>query len=290
LLVRGAHEEVLADVIVGGAVDTHPGYRYVRVPSQKRVYISNVGDLRMSASFGDWIDRDLLQINVRDIDAVNLRNYSLDRSTGRVNPGETLLLQKTKNDDWTINGLADAEQLNVAAVDGLLRSLAALRITGVLPKPAGISATLSRAVNSASISPPDQADLARKGFYLTGNGQLVSNRGEVAVRTTKGVFYTLRFGDIAPGADISAADEVSARADGGAAAVSRESRYLFIMAEFDAGSARTPARAAEGTQMVQLLRARFATWYYVIAADSFAGIRLQRSALVKPKGPSKGAS
>jgi hypothetical protein len=284
LLVRGAHEEVLADVIVGNPVEGHPGFRYVRQPGQKRVYISNVGDLKVSTAFGDWIERDLLQIDPSEIDAVNLRNYSVDRTAGRVNPGDTLLLQKGQNDEWTVNGLRPGETLDLAAVDALLRNLASLRIAGVLPKPAGITATLSREGNSSgTISPDERADLARKGFYLTPTGELVSNRGEVVVRTSRGVFYTLRFGDIAPDTDAPAADTVSADAPGGAPRA-RENRYLFIMVDFDPRSARTPGRATEGAELVQRLRARFAPWYYVIAADSFAKIRADRADLIKRKG------
>ena len=153
---------------------------------------------------------------------------------------------------------------------------------GVLPKPPGISATLTNAVGSATINDEDRADLARKGFYLASSGQLVSNRGEMIVRTTRGVFYTLRFGDIAPGTDAPAVDAPSPDAAADAPAAG-ENRYLFIMVDFDAQAASTPARASEGEERTKLLRARFAPWYYVIAADSFSAIQLQRSDLVKPR-------
>ena len=284
LLVRGAHDQVLADVIVGKAVEGHTGFRYLRKPGQKRVYVSNVGALSLSTAFGDWIERDLLQVAGEDIDAVNLRNYSLDRSTGLVNPGETLLLQKAQ-DKWTINGLGATEELNLNALDAMLRNLAKLRIVGVLPKPLGISATLNGEISNATVSQEDKADLARKGFYLTPTGQLVSNLGEIVVRSAQGVFYTLRFGDIAPESDAPAEDTPPASNGASAPATSpRENRYLFIMVNFDPQSARTPGRASEGSQTARLLRARFAPWYYVIAADSFAKIRVQRRDLVKPKG------
>ena len=270
LTVRGGADQVLADVIIGNEVEGRPGFRYVRQPSQRRVYISNIGDLKPSTAFEDWIDRDLLQVGTGDIDAVNLRNYALDRSTGRVDPGETMLLQKNAAGAWSLYGLAARERLDVAAVDALLRNLASLTIVGVLPKPAGISATLRNAIGSATLNDNDIADLRRKGFYLTPNGQLVSNRGEVVVRTTRGIFHTLRFGEVAPG--------------------TAENRYLFIMADFDPQSARTPGRATEGADKVKLLRARFAPWYYVIAADSFAAIRLQRRDLVKRKAATAASS
>lgn len=282
LVVRGAQDQVLADVIVGNTVEGRPAFRYVRQPGQRRVYVSNVGELKISTAFGDWIDRDLLQVGADEIDAVNLRNYSLDRSTGRINPGETMLLQKNGEGEWTINGLSGNEELDLAAVDGLLRGLTRLTIVGVLPKPPGITAALSSEVASTVVTQEDRADLGRKGFYLASNGQLVSNRGELVVRTIRGVFYTLRFGDIAPGTDAPAAATTS----GDAADAPRENRYLFIMAGFDPQSARTPGRASEGAEKVQVLRARFAPWYYVIAADSFDAIRLQRRNLVKRRGAS----
>jgi hypothetical protein len=282
VIIRGSEDDVIADVILGKEVEGHPGFRYVRQPGQRRVYTSNIGNLKISTAFGDWIERNLLQAGAEEIDAINLRNYSFDRSTGRINPGETMLLQKTADGDWTINGLQAHERLDLGAVEALLSNLASLTITGVLPKPAGISATLSNETVSASVTAEDRADLARKGFYLAPDGQLISNRGEMIVRTVRGVFYTLRFGDIAPGTDASAAAATSA-AEPAATATPRENRYLFIMADFDAQSARTPGRASEGAEKVGVLRARFAPWYYVIAANSFSAIHPRRSDLVKPR-------
>jgi hypothetical protein len=113
---------------------------------------------------------------------------------------------------------------------------------------------------------------------LTPNGRLLSDRGEVVVRTRRGVFYTLRFGDVAP-AGVADADE--APPPNATPAAPRERRYLFIMADFDAGSAETAGRAAEGAEKAQLLRARFAPWYYVISAESFAALHLSRRGLIK---------
>jgi hypothetical protein len=294
LLVRGAHDQTLADVIIGRPVDAHPELRYIRLPNQKRVYVSRTGDLRISTAFGDWIERDLLQLDPDEIDAVNLRNYALDRSTGKVNPGETLLLQRAKDGAWSMNGLQPNEQLDLNALGRLLQNLATLRIAGVLTKPAGITATLRQEVSRTTITPEDRADLARKGFYLTGDGQLVANRGEVVVRTVRGVYYTLRFGDVAPAGDAETLDdEPPADADvsnppGDDDAVRkpvpRENRYLFIMAEHDPAVAESPGRAAEGAQKVQELRARFAPWYYLISADHASTLQLRRSSLVKHKG------
>lgn len=284
LIVRGAQDQVLADVIIGNPVEKSPGYRYVRQPGQRRVYTSNIGDLKVSTAFGDWIDRDLLQVEPLEIDAVNIRNYSLDRTTGRVNPGDTLLLQKGADGDWTINGRAANEELDLKSVDGLLRNLASLTIVGVLPKPDGITSTLRNEVASTTVSAADREDLGRKGFYLASTGQLVSNRGEIVVRTVRGVFYTLRFGDIAPGTDAPATEVTpAANATGAQPAAPRENRYLFIMVDYDPQAASSPGRATEGEDRSKLLRARFAPWYYVIAANSYSAIQLGRSDLIKPR-------
>src|SRR5205085_4946450 len=173
---------------------------------------------------GDWIERDLLQVDAEDIDAVNLRNYSVDRTAQRINSGDTILLQKTREGGWTINGLTPNEELDLPAIDALLANLASLTIAGVLPKPVGITATLGNEVGSATVTQEDKADLARKGFYLAPGGQLVSNRGEVVIRTSRGLFYTLRFGDIAAGTDAPAADTVSRETDKGGTSAPRENR------------------------------------------------------------------
>jgi len=288
LIVRGQHDQVLADIIVGKPAEGHDAFRYVRSPDQKRVYLSRVGDLRISTAFGDWIERDLLQLTDEDVDAINLRYYSVDEKTSRVSPSEVLLLQKKGDERWTLNGVTASESVDEGAVDLLIQHLAGLRIVGVLPKPPGITATLSRAITSATLAAEDRADLARKGFYLASNGQLLSNEGEVVVRTRKGLFYTLRFGEVASGTDMAAADPTppaAAHETATSRPAPRENRYLFIMVDFSSSAASSPGRSTEGAAKVAPLRARFAPWYYVISADSFAKIRLQRKDLVKTTRP-----
>lgn len=283
VIVRGPKDEVLADVIIGNPVAGRQGFRYIRQPRQRRVYISNTGSLQTSTAFADWIDRDLLQVGPLEIDAINLRNYSLDRTTGQVNPGETMLLTKNGT-EWTLNGLGPGQTLSLEAVDGLLRNLAGLRIEGVLPKPAGVSSALALAGPSATLNDADVAELRRKGFYLAQNGQLVSNRGEIVVRTTTGLFYTLRFGDVALGAE---APSTGAVAQSGSAAqgdaAPRENRYLFIAVDHSASDARTPAQGADGAEKMKVLRPRFAPWYYIISANATQALQVSRSGLVKPR-------
>ena len=260
--IRSSGGDVLADAVIGRPVANHRGWRYVRRPGHNRTYASAVGDLNVSTTFGDWIASNPLQIAAGEIDAMNVRNYSLNRSTGRVEPGETILLQKRRRtEQWTIDG----EPADAATVAPLLDRLMTLPFAAVVPKPAAIASMLSEDVARASLPAADRDDLARKGFYLTPNGNMVPTSGEMVVRTIRGVFYTLRFGEIA-------------------AAGAGENRYVFIMVQHDAGAADTPAHAAEGAAKAALLRKRFAPWYYVMAADTLAQIRVSRADLVRRSG------
>ncbi|MSO30145.1 MAG: DUF4340 domain-containing protein [Acidobacteria bacterium] len=283
VVLRGANEQPLADIIIGNPAPTRADFRYVRVPGQKRVYLSRLGDLKLSASFSDWIERDLLQVDREDIDEIAIRNYSFDETTGDQTMRETLLLQK-KGDDFALSSLTSGEAMNRAALNLLLTKLVDLKIVGVLPKPAGITATLTRPAAGSPVAQADVQDLGRKGFYLTREGQLLSNEGEMVVHTRSGIFYTLRFGQVAPGT-FETAPPVSGASNAGATpAAPVEHRYLFIMAAFDASSVTPPGRSTvEAERRTLLLRARFAPWYYVISADDFSTIRVRRADLVQKK-------
>ena len=74
-----------------------------------------------------------------------------------------------------------------------------------------------------------------------------------------------------------------------------ENRYVFITAEFDETGLPEPPqasdadaraswerRAQDGRDKAERLAARFADWYYVIAADSYDRIHKPRSEFLKP--------
>jgi hypothetical protein len=289
--IRGRNETLLADLIVGNQPQGREGYRYVRLPDNKRVYSSRIGALDVSTDFEDWIERDVLQVNRDEIDEVVIRNYSVDEKTGAVNVRETVRLQKRGDDEWVLSGAAGGQTLNRVAINELVTRLVGLRIVGVLPKPAGITAMLSRSVEGQRVSQEDIADLARKGFYVSQDGTLLSNEGDVVVHTRAGIFYTLRFGQVAPGSaepsrSAGAAATPAQAADGGPP---RENRYLFIMAAYDPTSATGGgAPAEEAKRRIGLLHARFAPWYYIISADDFSKLRPTRADLTaKASAPTR---
>ena len=310
--VKGESESVLADFIVGNEVEGRDSFRFVRVPGQSRVYAAKM-DIDVSTRFEDWIEKDLLQVNRGDIDQVVLNDYSINERTLTVTEGGTLVLEQ-QNGEWAARGMASNEEVDMGKMGVLLGAVDDLSIVGVRPKPAGVSHDLTR-VSQGEITRSDLLSLQSKGYYLTRDGHLLSNEGELVVHSTDGIIYTLRFGEILYGrgeaitaGGASNEDETSGPG---------ENRYLFITAEFDAAAFPEPAepgntdfgdkeesewtdadrrnselqdkyaeweaQVAMGKESASDLSARFGKWYYVISADSFEKIRVRRPDLVRQK-------
>jgi hypothetical protein len=183
----------------------------------------------------------------------------------------------------------------------------------VRPKPEGLTASLGRAGGGVSITQNDMISLQEHGFYFARDGRLVSNEGELQTRTSDGVTYTLRFGEVVFGQGLA----VTAGAGGAQTGATGENRYLMITTSFDpslfpepakpttmsfqdkpdsvltlderkqkdvsAAHARWVARIEGGQKRADELNARFAKWYYVISAESFDNLRLRRADLLRDK-------
>ena len=285
--IKGEGDEVLADLIVGKKVEERETLRFVRLPDQKRVYVAQM-PVEPSTKFEDWIEKDLLQLEKDDIVRVVLENYSINERTGSLNRRGKLVLTK-KDSDWNLDKLRSNEEMETYRASELMRSIDELNIVGVRPKPAGLSRTLMRTEGSSRITQPDMMSLQSKGFYFTRQGSLVSNEGEMAVLTSDGVTYTLRFGEVVYGSG----EAVTAGSDGSDDKESGpgENRYLFISASFSEKDMQSlPAEEEERKKQVdaarersEQLNARFAAWYYVISDDSFDRVRLSRDDLVREK-------
>jgi hypothetical protein len=307
--LRGANDRVLADFIVGSELEDRPELRFVRIPDQKRVYVARM-NIDISTKFEDWIDKDLLRIEESEIDHVVLRDYSIDERTQRVSQRDHLILDKTE-DTWKANRMTAGQKVDTVKMDALLRAIDELSIVGVRPKPEGISSGLKREGN-LSITQANLVLLQAKGYYFSRDGSLLSNDGELQVRTTGGVTYTLRFGEIVygRGETVSAGAESSDDAGSGPG----ENRYLFITTSFypdlfpepkkplnedfrdkpedewtDADRQNSSLHDAheawrteveKGRSTSSELNNRFADWYYVISADSFEKVRIKRGDLV----------
>ena len=291
----------LIDLIVGIEVKDSNGQRYGRVPGVDRVYQCRIDLDKFSTDFGDWIEKDLLQLSGSDVTGIVVKDYSIDEFSQRINRNDPLLLAY-EDRAWALEGLGEDETLLDARLDKMKRGLADLDIVDVHRKPAGLSSEL-RAEDALQLDTEAVNSLQSRGFYIVG-GRLLSNQGETVVITKDGVQYVLRFGEIAPGG-----------------------RYLFVTAEFNAELLEKPdllelpsleslgndeeatepamsesmekARAKlteendakqkayqekieAGRDRARELTDRFADWYYVISDEVYDNVRFTRADIVEP--------
>ena len=266
--LRDGEGNVLADFIAGSKVEGKSGYRYMRVPSQKRTYeVKTEADI--SARFEDWIETDLLKVTTADLRRIVVNRYSINERLGRVENRRTTTLV---HDDgkWKMGGRTP----NADAISDLTAALDKLTIVDVQPKPAGLTANLK---TRSGIKPTMEnfRSLQGKGFFPNPyTGQLLSNEGEIVVDSKDGLQYTLRFGEIASGGGAREGSEEQAEKEAG------ERRYVLITVAYSADRAkRYEGDATKGKELNEELRNRFAEWYYVISGADFAKLRPSRAAL-----------
>jgi hypothetical protein len=310
--IKGENDVVLADLIVGKSFEGRDGFRLVRVPGEKRVYGCRI-NLDVSTKFKDWIEPDLMLIDKGEIDRITLKDYSIDERSGRLDQRDEVPLTKN-GDHWDMPRVPASKEVDTYKVNNLIAAIDELSIEGVRPKPEGLTTTLSRASAGVSISQADMISLQDHGFYFARDGRLVSNEGELQTRTSDGVTYTIRFGEVAFGQGMA----VTAGAAGGAQpGDTGENRYLMITASFDpklfpepakasnrsfeskpdsvltlderkqkeidSAHARWLARTSAGQKRADDLNDRFAKWYFVISAESFDKLHMKRADLLKDK-------
>ena len=137
---KDASEAVLADLILGNALVERPGFRFVRVPGQKRVYAVRFG-AETSTAFEDWIETNLLEVTRSQIDHLVLNEYFIDEGTRRVVRRGEFTLDKVEQDRWTANRVPAGQEVDFVQVNLLVGAIIDLKIAGVRPKPAGMTGT-----------------------------------------------------------------------------------------------------------------------------------------------------
>lgn len=282
--LRDQYKEVLADYILGKPVEGKPGYRYVRVPGDKRTYAVKTG-ADPSARFTDWVDERLLSISRSSIRRISVVSYSIDEFTGRLANVDTVSLTR-QDGKWKMEG---AEKLNAGAVDRMIATLDNLKIVDVRPKPPSLAQDLKR--GQLSLSLETAMSLRQKGFFITPSGRLLSNEGEMAVETSNGLIYSLRFGEVAgvSGEGEPGGSRPSNAQSNPAASPAKKSppptnanRYLLVMVRYDAGRAKKYGDGeGNGDRLARSLTNRFAGWYYVIRGEDFQKLRLKRKDLLR---------
>ena len=273
--LRDENGTVLADFVVGKKVEDKPGYRYLRVPLQRRTYAVKT-DADISAEFADWIETDLLKIDVADIRKISINSYSINERRGTLENQERNTLTK-RDDKWRMSGGRTPKD---DKVDALTKALHDLRIVDVQPKPKNLTDDLKTKAG-IRMSMDSVVSLRQKGFFVTPRGQLFSNEGELIVETANGLEYTLRFGEIASGGG-AAGGEASAQAGN----AEQERRYLFITVNHSTARAKRYTEEGKepdekGEELARELRNRFAGWYYVISGADFTNLRPRRRDLLR---------
>ena len=288
---RDGAGDALAELIVGKPIQERPGFRFLRVPGQKRVYAARFG-ADLSTRFEDWIKTNLLEVTRDQVNHIVLNEYFLDEQTRQVVRRGEFILDQQGRDEWTANQVPSGKAVDLAQANLLVGAVIDITITGVRPKPPGLAGNLREAFQAGEIDRSDLQTLQRRGFSPMPDGSVLSNEGEVQVRTTEGVRYTLRFGEVVYGRGdaVLLGDESSDEEDAGPA----ENRYVFITAEFDGAALPEPPaseadahtawerRAEEGRAKAERLTTRFAGWYYVISADSYERIHRPRDSFLTP--------
>ena len=317
---KGPSEEVLADLIIGDRVEGRPGLNFVRVPDQNRVYAART-DIGISTNFNDWIETNLLEVERDDVKRVELNEYQVDEGTGSVRRRGEFIVDWVEQDVWTANDVPDGKEVDYVQMNLLVGGLMGINIVGVRPKPEGLSGNLRQAFEERAITNADLQTMQARGFYPTQAGEMLSNEGELKVRTDLGVVYTLRFGEILYGSGnaVAIGDETSDDEESGTG----ENRYVLINAEFDAEALPEPERpanrdfenkaesqwtdgdrenreradlhaqwerrTADGRGRAEELATRFARWYYVVAAGSYNRVHKSRDDLLKDVDEDGGA-
>lgn len=257
--LRDEHGEILAEMVLGMPMSDHPGYRYVRLPSQNRVYGVKT-DADPSAQFADWVEANFLRLSADTMRRVTLNSYSIDETFGRITDSQLITLTKGDDGKWTSAG---DRRPAAATVDAAVAALTGLRPVAARPKPPSLAERLRRG-EGLEMTFDAVIALRERGYFVTGDGRIYSNEGELQVETANGLVYTLRFGEIYTGrTNASPADGEEASADS-----SEQDRFVWVT---------VAARGDEGATAARDLTRRFAGWFYVISGDDFRKLTLRNS-------------
>jgi len=235
---------VIADLVLGEQDKLRKGYRYVRIPGEKRVY-SVKTDADPSARFEDWIEGNLLRIAPAQIQRIVVLNYSLGDQEGGPGSIQRALLTRAGN-EWKQEG---ATPLTQARIQAMVAALCSLRPTGVRPKPKDLADQL-RGDQGLEMTLDTVMSLRQRGFLITPDGHLLASEGELIVDLGDKKTINLRFGDVA-----SSAGDTKPEVKG-----PQENRYAFI-------SSTDPA-----------LRSKFADWYYILTGSDIERLHPLRAA------------
>ncbi len=271
--------KAIVDLIVGKAVRDAEKQRYVRAAGQDVVYVIEIDPAKLSTSFEDWIEKDLLKLHASDLQQVQIKDYSAElvpvmtqegprfRPTWDPRAEMTLNYSDAPEAKWSAGKLrafdpkkgehvdftlAADEELSEESLNALKTALEDLKIVDVVHKPQGLSNDL-KAGQDFMKNDERLRQLASKGFTpaVTKEGgplELVSSDGEVTATMKNGTQYELRFGNLTNVAGGQEKDEKAPAKDAKPDAKDKKAdkgdkdvhRYLFVMAKFDESAIKRP--------------------------------------------------
>lgn len=284
---RGAHDEVLADVVIGKPVERQRDMYFVRVAGQKRTYAVTIkGEL--SSHFQDWVEPELLQVTPAEIVRVVWNRYHVDEQSGSVSSATAFTLSRSgDNKPWKVEGgepagegekpgeSSSSASLKMDAVDHVLSAIAGLKMVEVSPKPQALAQGLKQS-GTLKINMNTLLALQQKGFFVNQEGRLLSNEGEIQITTKDGVLYTVGFGEVATVGEKRGAST----SKGGSGAL--EHRYVMVSINFDRATGPQEASSQGETRAkVKRLTERYADWFYVISGESYQAVQIEKAVLLK---------
>lgn len=267
-----SNNDPLVDLIIGKARKEAEGQHFVREAGRDVVYVIKIDPDKLSTSFEDWIEKDLLKLDPWEIAQVEVKDYSAELVAGMTPDGQfrtgidwnrradltlafndkdskwqAVRLQSfdPKTDKYVDFSMTEDEEINTKSLDDLKSALDNLKIVDVVRKPKGLSNDLKAGTDFLN-DVEAQRDLILKGFTPTSSGpgtpaEIISSDGEFIATLKNGVEYVLRFGNLssAPGdekvaktTDETGAEKSSKRSD--------VHRYLFAMARYNEDAVKRP--------------------------------------------------
>ncbi len=241
--------EALASLIVGKEVEGRDGMRFVRLPGKKRTYMAKI-PAEVHTQFSEWIDTDLLELDAWKMSQILFDNYSVNESTGRVEMGEKILVEK-KDSKWSIDSLGSDETFDEDKFKDVTSELDNLKIVGVRAKPEGIDAHLN--IKKGMAGRAALESLVARGFFPGPNDKIYSNEGDLIVTTDLGVEYTLRFGEVLWGKGEALTAGAEDEGKGGEEAKKegqKPNRFLMVSVRFNEAALDRPEKPALSEEQI----------------------------------------
>lgn len=262
--ITDAQDRMLADLIIGHSPQGEPNQRFVRLATSDRAYRTSFQappGSALSVNLTDWIDTDLLHVQADSITRIELDASTVDEARGqRVEGARYTITRDSAGDPWRFD--PDIAAVNPDAAGSLASAIAGLRLIGVEPMPKKLTRLLTGAEADVALDAGDIARLQRAGFFLSPQGRLIANSGNLTLRTADGFLYTLWFGEITDAPIVAGSVFEPGDADAQPAPATSARLVLVTVKAADPDDEAATAEALERSR-------RLARWWPLIEDSAF---------------------